>query len=333
MFESSVSHQEKMEKIINQITEGLWEHQANDVRKCANEDSYGLFYQQGAGKTAAAISILRLWCMQAGRKLSGIIFCPINVVHQWPEELNEWSKLGSSAVPLVGTGKKRESLLRKHLLRKGTDHPIFITNYATCLMKPIQELLINNTLDFGVWDESQRLKNPTSKRSKAMVKISKDMSKKLILSGSPFLNSPMDFFNQFLVLDGGKTFGNNFFVFRAKYFFDANAGMRGSQKYFPLWKPRKGLVEEFNAIIKRRSTRVLKKDCLDLPPLVKQKIYVEMGPEQKRVYKELAKDLVATLKDGAVVADIVLVKLLRLCLLYTSPSPRDQRGSRMPSSA
>ena len=25
--------------------------------------------------------------------------------------------------------------------------------------------------------------------------------------------------------------------------------------------------------------------------------------------------------------------LLRCCLLYTSPSPRDQRGSRMPSSA
>ena len=24
---------------------------------------------------------------------------------------------------------------------------------------------------------------------------------------------------------------------------------------------------------------------------------------------------------------------LRVCLLYTSPSPRDQRGSRMPSSA
>ena len=26
-------------------------------------------------------------------------------------------------------------------------------------------------------------------------------------------------------------------------------------------------------------------------------------------------------------------ELLELCLLYTSPSPRDQRGSRMPSSA
>ena len=29
----------------------------------------------------------------------------------------------------------------------------------------------------------------------------------------------------------------------------------------------------------------------------------------------------------------MLEKLATICLLYTSPSPRDQRGSRMPSSA
>ena len=29
----------------------------------------------------------------------------------------------------------------------------------------------------------------------------------------------------------------------------------------------------------------------------------------------------------------VLVRLLRICLLYTSPSPRDRQKSRMPSSA
>ena len=32
-------------------------------------------------------------------------------------------------------------------------------------------------------------------------------------------------------------------------------------------------------------------------------------------------------------ADIFYEAIERLCLLYTSPSPRDQRGSRMPSSA
>ena len=31
--------------------------------------------------------------------------------------------------------------------------------------------------------------------------------------------------------------------------------------------------------------------------------------------------------------DLVDETILKACLLYTSPSPRDQRGSRMPSSA
>ena len=30
---------------------------------------------------------------------------------------------------------------------------------------------------------------------------------------------------------------------------------------------------------------------------------------------------------------VVLIVVVDTCLLYTSPSPRDQRGSRMPSSA
>ena len=37
-----------------------------------------------------------------------------------------------------------------------------------------------------------------------------------------------------------------------------------------------------------------------------------------------------TIKDGD---KTFKVRMLPSCLLYTSPSPRDQRGSRMPSSA
>ena len=52
------------------------------------------------------------------------------------------------------------------------------------------------------------------------------------------------------------------------------------------------------------------------------------------------RDLAKKLRDEGnyVVADFVCPtrearKLFGACLLYTSPSPRDQRGSRMPSSA
>ena len=40
-----------------------------------------------------------------------------------------------------------------------------------------------------------------------------------------------------------------------------------------------------------------------------------------------------TLISFALYALVVVLLLLQPCLLYTSPSPRDQRGSRMPSSA
>ena len=39
------------------------------------------------------------------------------------------------------------------------------------------------------------------------------------------------------------------------------------------------------------------------------------------------------LTEGATDTDAVNAQGASICLLYTSPSPRDQRGSRMPSSA
>ena len=44
---------------------------------------------------------------------------------------------------------------------------------------------------------------------------------------------------------------------------------------------------------------------------------------------KLREKLLKQLKDQ----DAILVSHYYVCLLYTSPSPRDQRGSRMPSSA
>ena len=47
---------------------------------------------------------------------------------------------------------------------------------------------------------------------------------------------------------------------------------------------------------------------------------------------ERAADLLA-MEEGTYFGIVPLGRLLKACLLYTSPSPRDQRGSRMPSSA
>ena len=47
----------------------------------------------------------------------------------------------------------------------------------------------------------------------------------------------------------------------------------------------------------------------------------------------LAERIVKHDTDAINWSDTVIIEPLADCLLYTSPSPRDQRGSRMPSSA
>ena len=44
-------------------------------------------------------------------------------------------------------------------------------------------------------------------------------------------------------------------------------------------------------------------------------------------------ELVVGMASGVVIRHPDKLRELWICLLYTSPSPRDQRGSRMPSSA
>ena len=53
---------------------------------------------------------------------------------------------------------------------------------------------------------------------------------------------------------------------------------------------------------------------------------------EEREWKKIEKDSMRRLNFYDKQVD-AFCKKLSICLLYTSPSPRDQRGSRMPSSA
>ena len=52
---------------------------------------------------------------------------------------------------------------------------------------------------------------------------------------------------------------------------------------------------------------------------------------------EVASTITSTVQTSHLVvvsdSNVAPIYLEKICLLYTSPSPRDQRGSRMPSSA
>jgi SNF2 family DNA or RNA helicase len=286
-----------------------WAHQLDAIKRAEDLTHFGFLFEPGTGKTLTAINSLRVKFLQNKRLLRTIVFCPQIVIENWKKEFAMHSKVVDRVIPVYGPGSKRVKLVEKFV--KEDKPAIFVTNYESLLMAPLFNLFVKWQPEALVYDESHKLKNLKSKRTKAAVQLSEVAQYRFILTGTPILNSPMDLFSQFLVMDKGETFGRNFYAFRATYFYDVNAAMP-KDRYFPNWKIRKGALEELNAKIKTKVSIVKKADCLDLPPLVRQAISVDLSPEQKRMYDGLKQELIAFLNDKACVAPLAITKALRL---------------------
>ena len=310
-----------------------WEHQLRGIEMARHHRDLALFFEMGTGKTGTQINILREKFALEKRVMRTLILGPLITVKNWQDEFRMHSKIKhTDIIPLTGPGKKRAQLFSKAatdpVTQTLTRGKIFITNYEAGQMTELWDQIKLWQPEILVCDESHRLKNFKSNRAKNVVQLlgekpimgTKRYTRALkhcyILSGSPILNKPMDVFNQFRILDSGETFGLNFYEFRNVYFEDENKGMP-SHIYFPKFVPRPETDEQLNKKIYRKALRVLKKDCLDLPPLVKRNVYVEMGKEQTRLYEEMKKDFITWMnikhdEPRAVVAQMALTKALRL---------------------
>lgn len=302
------------------------DHQTRTFELAKDLPGWGCFWSVGSGKSYMAILFLRWKYNLAGKILPTIIITPPRPVPGWKKQwLTHTHIKDKQVIPLVGTGKQRIKLFKEATAK--TDELVFITNYESLLMPELFKLFKEWGPRAIVADESHRIKNYAAQRSKKLDELANPYcftTKKLlpkpytyILSGSPILTSPMDLFMQFKILDGGKTFGWNFFAFRARYFRDRNAGMP-KYKYFPQWEIMTKEKDNFDALGEIQSKMALlsnyieKKDCLDLPPELDEVIEVGMSRDQERAYREMKNDLITFYKSRACTASLAITKALRL---------------------
>lgn len=296
-----------------------WAHQLTAIERAKALPWFALFFEMGAGKTGTAINILRHKMAPIGRHLRTLVFCPPIVVPNWKAEFLMHSKIPEEKIILLdGSGKERLHRLREFGRHAGTGEPtpaFFITNYESLLMAELYSEFLRWKPEALIFDESHRLKNYKAKRSKLAEKLANPKGGKkpltYLLSGSPVLNSPMDLFFPFLVMDGGATFGQNFFVFRAQYFVDKNLSMP-KDRYFPDWHIKPGAVLEINKRIFKYGMRVTKAECLDLPEELSVTVKCKMSPLQAKNYKEMKQEFITFVGDKSATATLAIVKALRL---------------------
>lgn len=314
-----------------------WAHQLTAIERAKSLPYFALFFEMGAGKTGTAINILRAKMTPMGRYVKTLILCPPIVVPNWADEFAMHSKIPRDRVVLLqGSAKERLKTFNEHAYQDDTPRPVFfVTNYESLLLGGFKEKTGKKRYIEGelfqamykwapeavICDESHRLKNYKAQRSQLVQKLANPVDPKTkaplrkpwtyLLSGSPVLNSPMDLFYQFLIMDGGETFGKNFFVFRARFFEDKNKDMP-KERYFPNWVVKSGAVEQINELIFKFGMRVTKDECLDLPEETSITIKCKMGPLQTRNYKELKRDFITTVESKTASVTLAIVKALRL---------------------
>ncbi len=212
----------------------------------------------GLGKTVQALSMLDHFKTQ-NENLTAIVVCPTTLIYNWQ---NEIKKFTPSLVAHVHHGSTRsrniEELKAAHII---------ITTYGT-LRSDIQ-LLLKIHFDYVVLDESQAIKNPSSKVTKAATLL--NATNRVCMSGTPLQNNTFDIYAQMNFLNPGLLGSMEFF--RNEFANPIDKFGEPEQK-----EHLRKLLYPF--ILRRTKEQVAK----DLPEKTEQILFCEMETEQRKIY-------------------------------------------------
>lgn len=296
---------------MNYIGNKPWSHQEVAIKRALKEKEFAFFFDPGTGKTFTTINVLRH--KYRDRLMRTLILAPPVVLENWRDEFYKYSEYGDKCLVLNGPSVKRKKVFEKYVQY----HPIVITNYEAMGMKSLYQDIKNWNPEIIVMDESHKLKSHKSMRAKQVQVLCDQSIYRYQLTGTPILQGEMDLFMQFRCLDQGRTLGKNFYAFQKRYFRDANEGWNHKHNHFPKYVPRESTIEDLRALVKQKSMVVEKKSCLDLPPMIRQILKVEMSDAQRIVYNEMRDYFISFINDNkdepqAIVANMALTKALRL---------------------
>lgn len=266
-----------------------------------------LFYEAGTGKTGTIWRILAEDFNYHKRIRNTLIFAPLAVCKQWPEEMARFTKMPADrCFALTETGAKRTKKLQE-LMAAGKP-VVIITNYESVQIKAFYDTLLKFSPEIIVCDESHRIKDSQAKRSKALYPLCRTADRRFLLTGTPSPNSLLDLFGQYKALDPS-LFGPGFWSFRSRYFYDKNAGRQFS---YPDWTPQPWAEKEIGEKLQASCLQVKRQECLDLPPLTLVPVPCDMSKAQEKAYLEMKKDFVTEVKGMIMSSEFEMVKTLRM---------------------
>jgi SNF2 family DNA or RNA helicase len=308
-----------------------YDHQRKALKDSWSAEYYALFMEMGTGKSKVAVDNIAI-LYEAGKITAALIVAPKGVYDNWvrgeiPAHLPDrivrhvmrWSPVKT---------QKYENELKGFIIDKDQKLKIFVMNVEAFSsergFEAAQAFLHQNPDNMIVVDESTTIKNRKAQRTANLIKL-RDLAKyRRILTGSPITKSPMDLFSQCELLKEKCLGFNSYFAYQSRY---ANVQKRtmGHRSFQQIVGYRR--LDELSEKLDKISNRTLKEDCLDLPEKVYIKRFVDLTPDQERVYNQMKKLALAKLETGelATTASVLtqIMRLQQICCGHFQPDDED----------
>ena len=290
----------------------LYHHQAAAARQMIDQGGVGLLHMEmGTGKTLAALSVAGALTVRG--KIDNLwIFCTKSAVPVWERELENFGIDYTLTVQTDFVGCYEAPFYQKMV---PTETPLNI-NIITYDMgwrrvKILDELTPRSLV---VCDEIQKIKSPSSKRSRFLFRVGQRVNYRIGLSGTPAPKGPFDYYGIFRFI-APKVFGTNYDKFKHTYGVWAPYPRHWLMYHYQSLDELKGKVQA-------KTYSIQKAQCLDLPKKTRQIIDVPLSKIEKEIYDELEEDFISFVEgesdrtgqpvERVVKADHVLPRLLRL---------------------
>ena len=262
----------------------------------------------GLGKTVQTLSLLQKVKEEAAEKdtfVTSLIVMPTSLIYNW---IKEAEKFAPTLKMLVHTGSNRTREV-------GTfaRYDVVFTTYGVSRVDG--ELLAGMYFHYIILDESQNIKNPSSKAFRSIRELKSQY--KLILSGTPVENTVNDLWAQMSFINPGLLGSQTFFQDNFVTPIEKKKDEEKARKLQVLIKP---------FVLRRTKDQV----ATELPPKSEQVFYCTMSEEQEEVYdktkSEYRNDLLQALEDGTFVkAQVqVLQGLTKLRQIANHPAMLDK---------
>jgi SNF2 family DNA or RNA helicase len=289
-------------------------HQLKALEMSWDKKVFAYFMEMGTGKSKVLIDNMSM-LYDKGLINGALIIAPKGVYKNWFDSeipIHMADHVEKTMVLWESTASKTKEKELNTLFKSSHDFHILIMNVealSTKKGKQFAEKFLSCHKTLMAIDESTTIKNPGAIRTKTIIGLGKYVLYKRILTGSPVTKSPLDLYTQCWFLDPWLLDQQSYYSFRTKYALTRKINVNGRQIEIVVAYRNLG---ELSEKLKPFSHRVLKDDCLDLPPKTFMKRTIQLTDEQKKVYDQMKKLALAELNGKMITTVNVITQLMRL---------------------